>query len=910
MTTEPTYEELEQRVKELEEKASKHKEVERELRESQVLLENILMASAFGIAHAKDRKIIWANQAMREMFGFSHEDQFIGQDTDILYADESEYRRVGRIIYEHQRSAKVVELDAKFKHQDGTIFDAYVKVNILDPSDPMEGIIVNIIDITERKRSEEEREKLRAQLSNAVEMAHLGPWEYDVANDLFIFNDYFYKIFHTTAEHVGGYTMSSTDYACRFIHPEDIPVVRKEFQKAIKTTDINFSRQLEHRILHPDGTVGYVIVRFFVEKDANGRTVRSYGVIQNITERKQAEEALRESRKHLRLFIDSSPDLCFLKDRAGKYLLLNTANVQFFGKKEADLIGKTDFDLMQEGAAQYCRESDSRAIQEKKMIISMEEIDKRLYETRKMPVIMDNRVVGVAGIIRDITERKRAEDALRESEEKYRLLIENATDAIFIAQDEALKFANPKAEKMTGYSAEQLAEMPFIDIIHPEDRTMVLERHVKRLNGEEPPSVYSFRIVNRSGEELSVELNAVIINWEGRPATLNFLRDITAQKRLEAQLQRAQKMEALGTLAGGIAHDFNNLLMAIQGRASIILMHKDPSDPDFEYLRGIERHVESAADLTRQLLGFARGGKYEVKPTDLNELIKKENLMFGRTKKEITIHDTYAEDLWSVEIDRGQIEQVVLNLYVNASQAMPGGGDLYVETENVVLNQNDVKPFSTESGKYVKLSVTDTGVGMDKATQERIFDPFFTTKKMGRGTGLGLASVYGIVKNHGGFINVYSEKGQGTTFTIYLPASEKTIIEEKDLGGDALKGTETVLLVDDEDIVIEVAEQLLEQLGYKVLTARSGKEAVEICEGNMEQIDIVVLDMIMPDMNGGDAYERMKEMNPKVKVLLSSGYSINGHATEILDRGCNGFIQKPFKIEELSQQLRKILDEK
>ena len=414
------------------------------------------------------------------------------------------------------------------------------------------------------------------------------------------------------------------------------------------------------------------------------------------------------------------------------------------------------------------------------------------------------------------------------------------------------------------------------------------------------------RELEKRVEERTLQLMEINENLELKIEERN--RAEGERARLETQLQQAQKMEAIGTLAGGIAHDFNNLLMAIQGRTSIMLMNKDSSHPDFGHLRGIEDHVENAADLTMQLLGFARGGKYEVRPTDINEVIKKQNRMFGRTKKEITIRGKYEKDLWSVEVDRGQIEQVLLNLYVNAWQAMPGGGDLYLETENVTLDENYVKPFSIEPGRYVKISVTDTGVGMDKATQERIFEPFFTTKEMGRGTGLGLASVYGIIKNHGGFINVYSEKGEGATFNIYLPASEREVIEEKKPAGDTLRGTETVLFVDDEDMIIEVAEELLEQLGYKVLTARSGKEAIETYEKNKEQIDIAILDMIMPDMSGGETYDKLKEINPDIKVLLASGYSLNGAATEILDRGCNGFIQKPAKMRELSQKLREILD--
>ncbi|MBW2622740.1 MAG: DUF3365 domain-containing protein, partial [Deltaproteobacteria bacterium] len=359
--------------------------------------------------------------------------------------------------------------------------------------------------------------------------------------------------------------------------------------------------------------------------------------------------------------------------------------------------------------------------------------------------------LGVHRIGRHIAERDRAEEALRESEEKYKLLVENADDAIFIAQDEAVKFPNPKTEQMTGYSAEELAKIRFGDFIHPEDREKVIDRHRRRLTGEELTGTYSFRIINRDNEELTVELNTVLISWEGRPATLNLLRDITQQEKLEAQLQQAQKMEALGILAGGIAHNFNNVLMGIQGRASFMMLDKDGSHPDFEHLKGIEEYVQNAVELTKDLLGFARGGKYEPRPIDLNELIKHENLMFGRTKKEIKIHGKYNKDLWTVEVDQGQIRQVLMNLYVNAWQAMPGGGDLYTQTENVTLDENYVKFFEIIPGRYVKISVTDTGIGMDEATRERIFDPFFTTHEMGTGTGLGLASVYGIVKNHGGF---------------------------------------------------------------------------------------------------------------------------------------------------------------
>jgi len=381
-------------------------------------------------------------------------------------------------------------------------------------------------------------------------------------------------------------------------------------------------------------------------------------------------------------------------------------------------------------------------------------------------------------------------------------------------------------------------------------------------------------------------------------------------KRLQAQFQQAQKMEAIGTLAGGIAHDFNNLLMGIQGRTSLMFMNIDSDHPHFEHLNGIEEMVKRGADLTRQLLGFARGGKYEVRPTDLNELIEKSSDMFGRTKKEIRIHTKYQRDIWTVEVDQGQIEQVLLNLYVNAWQAMIGGGDLYIETENVTLDEQYSKPFKVELGKYVKVAVTDAGIGMDDEKQQRIFEPFFTTKETGTGTGLGLSSAYGIIKNHGGIINVYSEKGVGTTFNIYLPAVEAVIsVQRPEAGEKEIQvGHETVLLVDDEDMIIDVGQKMLKKMGYKVLVAKGGKEAVKVYNKNKYRIDIVILDMIMSDMGGGEAYDTLKEINQDIKVLLSSGYSLSGQATEILERGCDGFIQKPFNIKQLSQKIRQILN--
>lgn len=371
-------------------------------------------------------------------------------------------------------------------------------------------------------------------------------------------------------------------------------------------------------------------------------------------------------------------------------------------------------------------------------------------------------------------------------------------------------------------------------------------------------------------------------------------------------------MEAIATLAAGVAHDFNNLLMAVQGNTSLMLLDLDPSHPHCERLRTIEKQVQSGCQLTGQLLGYAMKGRCHAKPFDLNQVVGEVSKAFGRTRKEFEIHLDLCKDLFAVEADQGQIEQVLLNLFINASDAMPLGGEIFVETMKVPRKAGKDRMVELKPGDYVLLSVADTGVGMDKKTMKRIFDPFFTTKGRGRGHGLGLASAYGIIKRHGGHIEVDSEVGRGTRFTLYLPVAKG--INKSVPGHDSFtalpevgRGKGTVLSVDDEEIVRNVGREMLEALGYQVLTARDGEEAVRVFREHSDRIDIVLLDMIMPRMSGGEVYDRLKAMNPDVRVLLSSGYSMEGKAREILERGCNGFIQKPFKMQELSTTMEAIL---
>lgn len=474
-----------------------------------------------------------------------------------------------------------------------------------------------------------------------------------------------------------------------------------------------------------------------------------------------------------------------------------------------------------------------------------------------------------------------------------------------------LSFANRKAFDQFGYTKEEFREgLKAFDLIVPEDKQQAI-RNFRRIIRGENLGLNEYRALRKDGSVFPIIIRSAPITHEGKTIGLRgFIIDITERKRVEERLQQVQRMEALGTLAGGIAHDFNNLMMGIQGNASLALLDIDRGHPNHEKLTNIELQVKKATELTRQMLGLARGGKYEVSPHNINDVINNCVRMFSRTKKEIVIYKKFETEPWTVKIDRGQIDQVLLNILVNAWQAMPDGGDLYIQTANVSLKAAFVKPHDIRPGQYVKVSIADTGIGMDQKTLSRVFDPFFTTKEKERGTGLGLASAYGIVQNHGGIITVESERGQGATFAFYLPATESSVIETEAPKKEFDGGAETILLVDDEEIIVDVTAHMLEKMGYKVHSAGGGKEALNVFKQNRREIDLVILDMIMPDLSGSDTFDRLKEINPDVKVLLASGYSLNGQAEEIIRRGCDGFIQKPFDMRQLSDKLRDILEKK
>ena len=488
-------------------------------------------------------------------------------------------------------------------------------------------------------------------------------------------------------------------------------------------------------------------------------------------------------------------------------------------------------------------------------------------------------------------------------------ILESMNEGIVEVYTGRVVYANSAAVKLFGVPLENLLSAKPQQLFDEKVRSRI--DRLMNPSTEKLPAVGLARPLALNGRQIVIRSFPVEAEAD---TTILLITDVTDQRDLEYQLQHVRRMDAIGNLAGGIAHNFNNLLMGIQGNVSILLQDKKVGDPGYDELEGIERCIDSGAKLTRQLLSFAKGGSYSLDLVDINDIVDKSSTMFARTRKEIHVAQRLEEDLVMAEADAGQIELALMDLYVNAWHAMSRGGTLTVSTANFTLDESFVKPYNLNPGSYLKIDVADTGAGMDVKTVERIFEPFYTTRPMGQGTGLGLASVFGIIKKHQGIITVDSQVGRGTTFSIYLPAA-RILQKPKDTdrprvvsAGKVLdKGSGTILVVDDEEYILNADKAMLNELGYEVLLANGGKEALRVFDANKDRINLLILDLIMPDMGGEMVYDRIKSLRPEIRVILSSGYSIEGQAESILKKGCDGFIQKPYNLSQLAQKIKEIL---
>src|SRR6056297_156418 len=646
--------------------------------------------------------------------------------------------------------------------------------------------------------------------------------------------------------------------------------------------------------------------------------------VRDLTVRKHSENALRESEAKLRAIVDASPMAIVLIDRQGRVLDCNHEHAARFQMNPSQMMGKCIWDILPETVRVHRKSQVKQVFETGVPINGEDERDGTWNEYTVHPAIWDEtgQIEAVVVEAMNITPRKQAEAALRRSEQKFRDIFDNASDAIFI-HNMGRRFleVNTVACRRLGYDREKLLQMGPRDIAAPDyvDLPPKMIEKIKQ-NGQ---AVFEAVHQRSNGTVYPVEISSRKIEFEGNECILNVVRDITERKqaeaekaRLETQINQTQKLESVGRLAGGVAHDLNNLLTPVLGYSEMLLDETSPESPQKRPLKEIENAAYRARNLVRQLLAFSRKQLLEFQSINLNDFLTGFRQFLERTLREnIAIYLELAPNLPSVEGDRTQLEQVIINLAINAQDAMPDGGQLTIETNRVELDESYASTHQgVTPGPYVMIAVSDTGCGMDAETRENLFEPFFTTKEVDKGTGLGLATVYGIVKQHGGNIWVYSEPGLGSVFKIYLPASENPAEHTRAETAESTapvsnpQGSETILLVEDHPQVQNLARATLDNRGYTVLAAENGGQALSMLKTHEGALDLLLTDVVMPEMDGKELYEKVSGIYPNVRVLYMSGYSENVIANHgVIDEGVN-FIQKPFSIKTLSAKVREVLD--
>jgi len=767
-------------------------------------------------------------------------------------------------------------------------------------------------DATEQKEAAEALRRSEERFRDLVDGLDAIVWEADIATFSFTYVS-------RRAETIFGYPVErwlELGFWAEHIHPDD----REEaVSYCVEATAGGRDHKFEYRMIAADGREIWLSDIVRVITDESGTPNRLTGVLIDITERRLAEAEHELSEQRFRAIFDSASVGIVVVDDAGCLVESNRAF--------RDMVGYSEAELRSIPFSAYTHPDDLLPNLElfeelragKRDSYRME----KRYLRKGVPVwvnlstsrLSDSSRRGglLLAVVEDITEKRQAEEALRESEERYRELFENADDAHFTAGvDGRIISVNRAAERMSDYSRGELVGKQFTDLLAPEALEATERAFAAKLQGRSETSVYESAILAKNGRRIAVEVSSrPIIDGDRLVGIQGSVRDISERRKLEQQLHQAQKMEAVGRLAGGIAHDFNNLLTAIGGYSELLLSRLGPGDPLRREAEEIRRAGGRAASLTTQLLAFSRRQMLQPKVVDANAILAETQSMLGRLiGEDVELLTRPARDLWHVRADPGQLQQVIVNLAVNARDAMPEGGRLTIETRNAKVDSRQAsRLLPMPAGEYVQLSVSDTGVGMDAETRSHVFEPFFTTKDLGGGTGLGLATVYGIVKQSEGFVFVASEPGQGATFDVYLPRVEEELEGlPAPLEPSPLFGFETVLLVEDEDVVRELVRELLEGHGYTVLEARNGEEAVRLCRGYDRRIDLLLTDVVMPKLGGRELAERVAAERPGMRILFMSGYTdVFNDGSGVLPPG-GGFIQKPFSTAVLAQHVRELLD--
>jgi PAS domain S-box-containing protein len=651
------------------------------------------------------------------------------------------------------------------------------------------------------------------------------------------------------------------------------------------------------------------------------KVIRGIFIARDITEQENVRAALLQQLRFLETLMEAIPNPVFYKDTNGIYLGCNKAFETWVGLPRERIVGSNVYELNEAASKDFAEkyhQHDMELFEHPgiKVYESSACVEGAIHETLVYKATFSNpagTLGGLVGVIVDISDRKRMEAALRSSEERNRLLIEESPIGICIVQHGACVYVNPTLVRILGWeSPMDFLGRPIDEFVLSRNGDPLAPRQNEIVNVDEKVVNYEVRGLKSTGEEIDLALWPRRIEYAREPATVLFMADTTEAKKLRSQLIHAQKMEAIGILAGGVAHDFNNLLQVIQGYSELLQFDENMEDRVRSRLGKISHAARSGADLVKRLLAFSRKTEMHLRPVNLNDKIVQITSLLERTiPKSIRVVLHLPNELPAINADPSQMEQVLVNLAVNARDAMPDGGWLTIEAQHVTLDEDYCgRHLEAKPGDYVLVSVSDTGQGMENETLNRIFEPFYTTKEAGAGTGLGLATVYGIIKQHDGHIACHSELGVGTTFKIYLPIIETETESEPPSDESAIpRGTETVLLVDDEKVARDLGREILEHCGYITLTADNGKEALDLYRKEGDKIAMVILDLIMPEMGGKRCLEELLKIDPDAKILVASGLADEMQSNKSIEAGARGFVGKPYDMRSMLQAIRGVLDQ-
>ncbi|MGL1903769.1 MAG: PAS domain S-box protein [Fibrobacterales bacterium] len=876
-------------------------QVEEKLWKSEKFSKQIIesMAEGFSILN-EDGVHIDVNRAFCKMTGFEKE-ELIGIGVPHPYWPEEEYENIQEAFVRTSKGEfECFELILKKKN--GDRFPALVTPSrVKDESGNTLINFATIVDITERKQAQQKLNQSTLLLEASQSIAKLGGWELDLVTNSLFWTAETYRIHDTSPEEFDP----TVDAGVGYFLPESRRIISSALEMAMKNGE---GYDLELETYTTKGRLINVRTTCVVQK-YDGKPTKLTGIFQDITDRKQAEEVAQINEKYYENIINSMGDPVFVKDSESRLLLVNDAFCGIFGLPRDQIIGKTLAEEVPASEQEEFLKIDKQVLFDGKDNINEETLtvrggETRIISTRKTRFTDTNSNKFLVGVIRDVSEIKKQEIELQHLR-NYLTNIINSMPSILIGVDNNSTITqwNNTAEQKMGIATESALHKPLIEVIPS------LADEIERIK----LAIQSGTVQSNQNQVLDEQGNTRCENITIYPLTTNdaegaviLIDDVTKEYEVEQELNQARKMDAIGQLAGGVAHDFNNMLGVITAAAGMI--QKPERNLDEKALKFVEMICTAAdrsAELTKKLLAFGRKGNILSTPTDIHSIIEDTVAIFNRTiDKKVNIVVLQNAHNSMVIGDESALQNAILNLGLNASQAMPDGGELVIETRDIYLNETycTSSTFHIEPGDYIEIDVRDTGCGIAFPNTHKIFEPFFTTKKQGEGTGLGLASVYGTIQDHHGTISVTSEIGVGSVFQVCFPCSVDAVKEVENKKSQ-FRGTGQVLLVDDEELIRITAKDSLEDMGYTVFLAENGLEALDLFTQKHLEIDVVIMDMIMPVMNGSEAFFKMKEIDAYCSIIISSGYTKDENLNELREAGLAGFIQKPFRNEELGQLL-------